>query len=340
MTDQLEPVAVVGFPWRKPANGDAYELADTEVMVIADRGSKMRSEIVQVIREKREERFDIYRPLVEETGLFGMFAAIDPTPESFLTFANRFGPLFDRDHAFKNRGGSGQKLNHMPHTRDDDRTRFDRFEHVQDWQIVHSHLRHFLDLFEAIRTGDPEKLAHPIPKWGGVLDPSNVPDSLADFEKTIPQRQLQKYLHGRTSPQQRAAKLAEMVCGGAVGAVVRNRVRFEIAWNSSEQRFDAQLQPQDLVGAMYYQFSTAITEGRRFQRCHACGRWFMLLPGVNRANKLTCSQSCRTHACRQRQERASVLKAQGMRVPAIAKALGSDVETVKRWLAKAEVAIK
>jgi DNA-binding NarL/FixJ family response regulator len=76
----------------------------------------------------------------------------------------------------------------------------------------------------------------------------------------------------------------------------------------------------------------AIDGDRRYQQCPVCRRWFELTPGVHRADKLTCSQACRTRAYRHRQEKAVQLHAEGRTVRQIAKEIGSDVKTVRGWI--------
>jgi hypothetical protein len=55
---------------------------------------------------------------------------------------------------------------------------------------------------------------------------------------------------------------------------------------------------------------------------------------MNRANKLTCGNKCRQAAHRQRRQRAQELQEAGKTIKQIASELGSNVESVKRWLQK------
>jgi hypothetical protein len=54
--------------------------------------------------------------------------------------------------------------------------------------------------------------------------------------------------------------------------------------------------------------------------------------GVNRADKQTCSQTCRTRLYRQRKERAVVLHAQGKTARAIGRELDAKVDAVTKWI--------
>jgi hypothetical protein len=92
--------------------------------------------------------------------------------------------------------------------------------------------------------------------------------------------------------------------------------------------------PPSLWHAMYFQFADAIHGNKRYKRCEGCGRWFELSPSVNRADRLTCSDSCRVKLYRQRMRRAQEMHAKGITVAVIASELGSDVKTIKTWIKK------
>jgi hypothetical protein len=66
--------------------------------------------------------------------------------------------------------------------------------------------------------------------------------------------------------------------------------------------------------------------------CHACGKRYELLPGVNRADKETCSQTCRTRVYRQRKQRALALHPEGKTARAIARELEAKVDAVRKWI--------
>lgn len=70
------------------------------------------------------------------------------------------------------------------------------------------------------------------------------------------------------------------------------------------------------------------------QRCVSCSSWFELAPGVNRADRLTCSDSCRQPHYRMRKEKAVEMHAQGKPLREIAQEIDSDVQTIKGWLSR------
>jgi hypothetical protein len=85
---------------------------------------------------------------------------------------------------------------------------------------------------------------------------------------------------------------------------------------------------------MYLQLAHAILGGKKYQPCEACGRWFELAPGLNRADRQTCSDSCRVKLYRVRRQRARELHAKKWSLKRISKEIGSNVSTIKKWLSQ------
>jgi hypothetical protein len=113
-------------------------------------------------------------------------------------------------------------------------------------------------------------------------------------------------------------------------------VELQLAWDSKRSQVVQVLMPSTLYGATYLLFAREVLSLRRPQKCAVCGRFFETAPGRHdrrtRADRETCTGACRNQAYRNRQQRAHHLHAQGATVKAIAKELGSKVETVKAWL--------
>jgi len=87
-----------------------------------------------------------------------------------------------------------------------------------------------------------------------------------------------------------------------------------------------------LFAALCLQFALALAGDKHYQQCVSCGKWYELLPGVNRADKQTCSQTCPTRLYRQRKQRALALHAAGKTARAIARELEAKVEAVTKWI--------
>jgi hypothetical protein len=103
-------------------------------------------------------------------------------------------------------------------------------------------------------------------------------------------------------------------------------------WDPRGRRTVFQDMPLSLLGAIYLQLAHAVAGNRPSRRCEVCRRWFELDPTRTRADRRTCSNTCRTKSYRQRQYRARELYGKGKSPCEIARALGSDVTTVKTWL--------
>jgi hypothetical protein len=105
-----------------------------------------------------------------------------------------------------------------------------------------------------------------------------------------------------------------------------------VIWNSQGRRPVLTLAPPSLLHALYLQFAQAIAANKRFQLCEACGKWFELSPGLNRADRQSCSDYCRLKLYRLRKQRARQLHVQKWSLKRISAELGSDIPTIKRWL--------
>ena len=90
--------------------------------------------------------------------------------------------------------------------------------------------------------------------------------------------------------------------------------------------------PDGLLSALWLQFALGIEKGLTYRACKVCNSWFELSPAIARTNRLFCSNACKFKDYREKQDRARQMKASGQGFAAIAKALGSDVATVKRWV--------
>ena len=97
--------------------------------------------------------------------------------------------------------------------------------------------------------------------------------------------------------------------------------------------------PRTLLGAMVCQFAAALHGGWPFQECARCHKFFRLQPGVNRANRLTCSHTCKQYLYDRRVQRAGELRAAGRTIRQIVNELNvkprgkkSSSELVKSWI--------
>jgi len=93
---------------------------------------------------------------------------------------------------------------------------------------------------------------------------------------------------------------------------------------------------------MVYQFAAALHGAWPFRECPCCHKFFRLVPGVNRANRLTCSRTCKQYLHNRRIERARQLHCEGNTPRQIVKELNvkpqgkkSSVDIVRTWIDRA-----
>jgi hypothetical protein len=121
-----------------------------------------------------------------------------------------------------------------------------------------------------------------------------------------------------------ADQLVALVSDGLAGRVTPRFVQ-----DPRTGRLELQVVPDNLLGALWLQLAEAIGGGKQFRQCAICGGWFEV---SGRSDQRVCTQACRSKAYRARQDRARQLAAEGRGFPAIAKELGSNAKTVRKWV--------
>jgi hypothetical protein len=228
-------------------------------------------------------------------GLFRDFAFLDPSPEAILRFANRYGELGPK---------TGQR------------------EYLSQWVSRINSFRWLVELADALDNGSEEGLRDAL---GTLTDADRR--AVAEVLGVPPSRvKFAKFCH------------AELIQAAAahIGTVLLTRraffeglsVRGELFMGKAQIRFML----ADLLAFMFWQFGVSLVISRKFRQCQNCGKCFQVAPGTGRADKATCSGSCRFLLYRKRKQRAIELQAKGWNVRKIAKEVGSDVSRVKRWV--------
>lgn len=91
-----------------------------------------------------------------------------------------------------------------------------------------------------------------------------------------------------------------------------------------------------LMSSMWVQLAMAIVENKEYRRCELCGKPFELsqLHGRrhSRDDKQFCTTNCRVKSYQRRQTLARKMQSDGVKLRDIAKAVESDMKTVKGWL--------
>lgn len=131
-------------------------------------------------------------------------------------------------------------------------------------------------------------------------------------------------------------KAARSMLLAEVGATLAHSCVPELAWSADGKEVECHFRPRTLWGALVLQLCMAITEGKQFQKCTMCTRWFEVGSGGGRSHRQTCSSRCRNAAHRQRVAKAAELAMKGVNVSEIAKELGTEEATVQKWIADSQ----
>jgi hypothetical protein len=296
--------------WERPENGDGYEVVDCG-----------KEEMSGTLQAKPGASFTEYEPLVEHPDLFIRFAEIfaPATTAACLRFANEFGVLHYGPSNSQPR--EGKKV---------------QAEELRIWYGGRM-LVELIRIWQAATVGDNDELSRFFCWENDTLSVkkaffSAVP-TMSDDEFINGWRRWHRPIAGNPPS---LAELAISCCAFRLGfhsSSTFNPPLYRLQWNPLSRQVEWKLGPQDLWMAIRLQFSLALAGEYKFQKCSICGKWFQVAPGLNRSDKVTCSQVCRNKAYRQRQERARELHAQGMSAPAIASEIGAQVASVEKWVA-------
>jgi hypothetical protein len=346
-------MSLVGFTWQAPVGKNGYALATrrwkfsrwpnrerelgSRLSDVLNREIKSGEAVEVLLIEPQEGAgYRTYSPLREETGLFRIFADTEQTPEGCLSFAVRYG-LLERYGPLEchraNLPGSPPKS-----------------ELVLEWLREIRLLKYLVTLWELARDGDEKSLAGFV-RWEGPRvcfggAPPDTPLYQWPFRSyttregwTICKDQAGRIIIEGVGGHRPVLRPGDLITSALLFCLLEVNTQLRasrtcMVWDEEREGPGIQIVPASLFSAMYLQFALAIDGNRQFQRCPACGRWFQLSPGLNRANKQTCSGSCRTGLHRRRAQQAVRLHAEGRTVKQIAKQVGSTVEKVKSWIEK------
>jgi hypothetical protein len=266
-----------------------------------------------------------YEPLVEETGLFLTFAHLAATPDAFLRFANRYGRL-------------GTYHSYGP----------ERGEPLDEWRWHHRWMCFLAELRSACLDERPTLARHV--KWEGESVVFHFPKiSTGDKENWRHRGCLRRrLLDSRGEPLFQPGDLVgpgRWFLAHAVEDWLQELKEWDkpitprMIWSEREREPRLVFGPSSLLGAMVCQFAAALHGGWPFQECARCHKFFRLQPGVNRANRLTCSQTCKQYLHNQRVRRAQELAAKGRTIRQIIRELNvrprgfkSSSALVKGWI--------
>jgi hypothetical protein len=215
-----------------------------------------------------------------------------------------------------------------------------RGEPVREWATWLGQLREVVELAEALRANDPDALRG----WLRVRQPRGKPRTVEYGRPDLGHALvLDATLDG-------VAKAVGTLRGGerdpraAARLVLRDLARRGL---STYLRVDVEPEGQELLFAVYCdsllaalwaQLGRSLRPERAEQRrCprRACGKWIEVSPHRGRGKRpdvTYCSTACRKAAHRERVDAARALHARGVAPATIARQLGTDGATVRRWV--------
>jgi Putative ATPase subunit of terminase (gpP-like) len=307
--------------WHRPkrSGGSGYEWAESR-----HGGRDEGGRLVLVPKPDAEE--EVYWPLIGNPAFYQILAKTPPTPEGILGFANRYGRL---------------GLTRLYQSTVDGRTG----ELLDLWQNVIRWLGNALGLWHMAHENDRRGLEEVI--WW--IDESTVVNVHRDDRKgwlEAVQGLGKDYRYedirrmaGVPEPYLSQIKPGEVIRPARLQLfnVINHSLRQgvvspQLLWDPERDREELKDVPSSLLGAIYLQLAEAVFGKAPPRPCPVCGRWFDVSPKKNRADRVTCSRTCRTQAYRRRRYRARDLFAEGVSLKKIAKELGTDVETVEKWV--------
>ena len=345
---------IVTFHWQPPAGGHRWVQAHP----VTDNWSITR-ETVQVLRAVGFPMFwetygkpeTKYEPLEKASGLFRQLAALEPSPEAILAFADQYGPLTP-GRLFVLEGKHG-KLPRPPLPRSFTTSpirpvntgRAEELKWIGQWlfggavpgdslefwqQNIRA-LKALVDLWDALKNRDRkaiEQVAHFT--WQGKKRVISLVDGLGT-PLDEPIRFDQASSETLTLP-----RAAEHALIGALARFTSNAASISLFPPGSRNERRLAIVPRSLRDAVWLQFALAVLENKTFRECEVCGKAFEISPQVARTSRTLCSAACKARAHRQRRDQALKLASQGVAAKQIAKRVGSKLSTVQNWLSQAQ----
>lgn len=313
--------SLFGFTWEVPVGGYWWEKVLSGDMVL---------------RWDTSAHCHVYEPLRSETGLFLTAADLveehkrwsndqegTAEPSPFLAFFNRYGRLGEGAQDFVVGGLKGRR----------NAVWIDTYASVY---CVLEWLHYVVTLWRLAQNKDKAGLQKWI-SWDeeGEIRLRNLPlMSKAKLGGPFGYRSID--LEYRGVRQGDVVGVAHVFLSDALNNALHELVSPWLYCDGATGQTVFSFRVPSLWAAILLQFAQAIGGEHHYQQCPSCSRWFELAPGVNRANKQSCSDSCRQRLYRQRKERAVQLHQEGKTASEIARELDSDVTTVKGWLKRKE----
>jgi hypothetical protein len=313
--------------WEIPGGGHRWIQAET--VLPDDEGNR---HVGPFLVEAETSTAESPRPETHPA-LFHLFAEVAPEQEGILAFADRHGTIVGARREIRPLARSQATLG-VP---------------LDAWRCDISAMQRLIALWGLIRRGDEAALAryfsqptqaatgatvhfssHPKAGKGGASSAlgflrEREEISFTDAEPELAERVRQGDV---LLPAQRylQAQLAHFFLHREVA------LRLDMGWDDRRRRPRLVAEYTSMDAAVWGQFASAVSEDRSFAQCRECATWFEVAPDAARTNRRFCSNSCRSKAYRERQDRARRLFMARRTFEQIAEELDSDLATVKRWI--------
>lgn len=264
-------------------------------------GEEVRVLVLNVGRgESIQQRY--YNPLLlEKPILFKAFADLEPTEEAVLAFANRYGHLGLDEEEIKKKLADGDNTAYMNAA-----IRGLAGEPFFRWFEELTELQAAVSMWEALGAGDTALLRQAVEK--------------------------SSYTDGKPPADPAALAAAG---SDALRNAINDRLKeyTSAAMVQRDGRLTLQVEPKNLLGAIWVQFAQAIDGRKTFARCKGCKEWFEIGPqGLRRKQGEFCRNACKSRHYRERQGEARKLHAKGLPLDEIARRVESDLLTVRGWI--------
>jgi hypothetical protein len=256
-----------------------------------------------------------YFPLRSEPSLFLTFIETEIIEEGIVAFADRFGLLGNVEEE-----GRPIAMRFVPPG--ESQEVWGEGDYYQDWAAAISEMRPAVRVWQAVQCGDAGRLDQFLDEAASEID------RLLSEATGVPVNSVPLGARRRRDPQREAVEFVALSINHHLERFAAPRV----AWSPGEGRLGFSVAPKMLLGAMWLQFAWAAVGNARYRPCKSCGRLFEVSLAASRTDRLTCSDTCRAKAYRERRDRAREMYAGGDPVKAIAAALGCKPDAVRGWV--------
>src|SRR5687768_7315660 len=286
------------FPWQVSTGG---------YRVIKDKlKGKPQSMLTDYVPLGEPAAIKTYLPLERHTGLFRQISELALTEIAVCDFANRYGFLGEsqawvalQDKTVKVKGepkplaGWGEPL--------------------ATWFEQISRMKRAVDLWDMTRNRDLAALEKFITWRENRVHYQYEVEGAAGGQVLRRDTDSVAFGHFRSGD---IIQPAQYILQQLINDELGSRAGPILLWKTNWLRLGLYFAPTNLLGALWLQLATAIDKDAKFLKCEVCGSPFEISPQVNRKDRLTCSNACRTRAYRKRKEMRQAVKKKKRRLTA------------------------